>query len=94
MGTSYKIKGGPQGTPLVSSILTNIFIFIDYSSRNLQVIDHIIVENQLIISENPKIISKVKNYEIFYNLSEIETMLQTHELLNLNEKKSDRILEE
>ena len=43
--------------------------------------------------ENPKIISKINNREIFYNLSGIETMLRTHELFNLNEK-SNKILEE
>jgi predicted nucleic acid-binding OB-fold protein len=44
--------------------------------------------------ENPKIISKINNREIFYNLSGIETMLRTHELFNLRNKNSNKILEE
>jgi hypothetical protein len=44
--------------------------------------------------KNPKIISKINNREIFYNLSGIETMLRKHELLNLKEENSGRILEE
>lgn len=61
---------------------------------SLQVIDHIIVGNRFSITENPKIISKIKEHEIFYNLTGIETMLRTHELLNLRNDNSNRILEE
>jgi hypothetical protein len=43
--------------------------------------------------ENPRIISKINNREIFYNLSGIETMLRTHELFNLENKNSNKILE-
>ena len=53
---------------------------------SLQVIDHIIVGNQFSIPENPKIISKIKKREIFYNLSGIETMLRTNKLLTLENK--------
>jgi endonuclease/exonuclease/phosphatase family metal-dependent hydrolase len=61
---------------------------------SLQVIDHIIVGNRFSMPKNPKIISKINNREIFYNLSGIETMLRKHELLNLKEENSGRILEE
>ena len=61
---------------------------------SLQVIDHIIVGNRFSIPENPKIISKIKKHEIFYNLTGIETMLRTHELLNLENKNSNKILGE
>jgi endonuclease/exonuclease/phosphatase family metal-dependent hydrolase len=61
---------------------------------SLQVIDHIIVGNRFLIPENPKIISKIKEREIFYNLTGIETMLRTHKLLNLENKNSNRILAE
>jgi endonuclease/exonuclease/phosphatase family metal-dependent hydrolase len=61
---------------------------------SLQVIDHIIVGNRFSIPENPKIISKIKEREIFYNLSGIETMLRKHKLLNLENKNSNKILEE
>ena len=61
---------------------------------SLQVIDHIIVGNRFSMPENPKIISKINNREIFYNLSGIETMLRTHELFNLQNKNSNKILEE
>ena len=61
---------------------------------SLQVIDHIIVGNLLKMPEKPRIISKVNNSEIFYNLSGIETMLRTHELFNLRNKNSNKILEE
>jgi len=61
---------------------------------SLQVIDHIIVGNHFSIPENPKIISKINEREIFYNLSGIETMLRTHELLNLENKNSNRLLAE
>lgn len=44
--------------------------------------------------ENPRIISKINNREIFYNLSGIETMLRTHELFNLRNENSNKILEE
>jgi len=65
-----------------------------YGFLSLQVIDHIIVGNRFSIPENPKIISKIKEREIFYNLSGIETMLRTHELLNLRNDNSNRILVE
>jgi len=42
--------------------------------------------------ENPRIISKVNNHEIFYNLSEIEAMLQKDSLLNLRNENSNKIL--
>jgi endonuclease/exonuclease/phosphatase family metal-dependent hydrolase len=61
---------------------------------SLQVIDHIIVGNRFSMPENPKIISKINNREIFYNLSGIETMLRTHELFNLRNENSNKILEE
>ena len=61
---------------------------------SLQIIDHIIVGNRFSIPENPKIISKIKEREIFYNLSGIETMLRRHELLNLRNDNSNKILEE
>ena len=61
---------------------------------SLQVIDHIIVGNRFSIPKNPKIISKINEREIFYNLSGIEAMLRTHELLNLENEKSNRILAE
>jgi endonuclease/exonuclease/phosphatase family metal-dependent hydrolase len=61
---------------------------------SLQVIDHIIVGNRFSIPENPKIISQIKEREIFYNLTGIETMLRTHKLLNLENKNSNRILSE
>jgi endonuclease/exonuclease/phosphatase family metal-dependent hydrolase len=61
---------------------------------SLQVIDHIIVGNRFSIPENPKIISKIKEREIFYNLTGIETMLRTHELLNLQNDNSKKILGE
>jgi endonuclease/exonuclease/phosphatase family metal-dependent hydrolase len=61
---------------------------------SLQVIDHIIVGNRFSIPENPKIISKINEREIFYNLSGIETMLQTNKLLNLRNDNSNRILAE
>ena len=59
---------------------------------SLQVIDHIIVGNLLTMRENPRIISKVNNHEIFYNLSEIEAMLQKDSLLNLRNENSNKIL--
>jgi endonuclease/exonuclease/phosphatase family metal-dependent hydrolase len=55
---------------------------------SLQVIDHIIVGNLLTMRENPRIISKVNNSEIFYNLSGIEAMLQEDNLLALLNKNS------
>jgi len=61
---------------------------------SLQVIDHIIVGNRFSIPENPKIISKIKKHEVFYNLSGIETMLRKHELLNLRNDNLNRILVE
>lgn len=61
---------------------------------SLQVIDHIIVGNRFSIPDNPKIILKIKEREIFYNLSRIETMLRTHESLNLENKNSNKILRE
>jgi len=61
---------------------------------SLQVIDHIIVGNRFSIPENPKIISKIQEREIFYNLTGIETMLRTHKLLNLENKNSNRLLVE
>ena len=61
---------------------------------SLQVIDHIIVGNRFSIPANPKIISKINEREIFYNLTGIETMLRTRELLNLQNKNSNRILGE
>jgi endonuclease/exonuclease/phosphatase family metal-dependent hydrolase len=61
---------------------------------SLQVIDHIIVGNRFSMPENPKIISKINNREIFYNLSGIETMLRTRELFNLRNENSNKILEE
>lgn len=61
---------------------------------SLQVIDHIIVGNRFSIPKNPKIISKIKEREIFYNLTGIETMLRTHELLNLRNDNSKKILGE
>jgi endonuclease/exonuclease/phosphatase family metal-dependent hydrolase len=60
---------------------------------SLQVIDNIIVGNQFSIPENPGIIPKINNREIFYNLCGIERMMRTHELFNLD-KKSNKILEE
>jgi hypothetical protein len=60
----------------------------------LQVIDHIIVGNLFSIPDNPKIISKIKEREIFYNLTGIERMLRTHKLLNLRNDNSNKILEE
>jgi len=60
---------------------------------SLQVIDHIIVGNRFSMPENPRIISKINNREIFYNLSGIETMLRTHELFNLRNENSNKILE-
>jgi endonuclease/exonuclease/phosphatase family metal-dependent hydrolase len=59
---------------------------------SLQVIDHIIVGNLLSMRENPRIISKVNNHEIFYNLSGIEAMLQEDDLLALQNKNSNKIL--
>ena len=59
---------------------------------SLQVIDHIIVGNLLTMREKPRIISKVNNSEIFYNLSEIEAMLQKDSLLNLRNENSNKIL--
>jgi endonuclease/exonuclease/phosphatase family metal-dependent hydrolase len=59
---------------------------------SLQVIDHIIVGNLLTMRENPRIISKVNNHEIFYNLSGIEAMLQKDSLLNLRNENSNKIL--
>ena len=59
---------------------------------SLQVIDHIIVGNLLTMRENPRIISKVNNSEIFYNLSGIEAMLQEGKLLALLNKNSNIIL--
>ena len=59
---------------------------------SLQVIDHIIVGNLLTMRENPRIISKVNNSEIFYNLSGIEAMLQADDLLTLRNENSNKIL--
>jgi endonuclease/exonuclease/phosphatase family metal-dependent hydrolase len=59
---------------------------------SLQVIDHIIVGNLLTMRENPRIISKVNNSEIFYNLSGIEAMLQEDNLLALRNENSNKIL--
>jgi endonuclease/exonuclease/phosphatase family metal-dependent hydrolase len=55
---------------------------------SLQVIDHIIVGNLLTMRRSPRIISKVNNSEIFYNLSGIEAMLQEDNLLALLNKNS------
>ena len=59
---------------------------------SLQVIDHIIVGNLLTMRRSPRIISKVNNSEIFYNLSGIEAMLQEDNLLTLLNKNSNKIL--
>jgi endonuclease/exonuclease/phosphatase family metal-dependent hydrolase len=59
---------------------------------SLQVIDHIIVGNLLTMRGSPRIISKVNNSEIFYNLSGIEAMLQEDNLLALLNKNSNKIL--
>jgi endonuclease/exonuclease/phosphatase family metal-dependent hydrolase len=94
--------------PTISNNCPNSFTSFNTRARNnrnnppsvingflsLQVIDHIIVGNRFSIPENPKIISKIKEREIFYNLSGIETMLRTHELLNLRNDNSNRILAE
>jgi len=101
-------KDGRLYMPAISNNRQNSFTSFDTRLRNnrinppsvvngflsLQVIDHIIVGNRFSIPENPKIISKIKEREIFYNLSGIETMLRTHQLLNLENKNSKKILEE
>ena len=101
-------KDGRLYMPAISNNRQNSFTSFNTRVRNnrinppsvvngffsLQVIDHIIVGNIFSIPENPKIISKIKEREIFYNLSGIETMLRTHELLNLENKNSNKILRE
>lgn len=101
-------KDGRLYMPAISNNRQNSFTSFNTRTRNnrknppsvvdgffsLQVIDHIIVGNRFLIPENPKIISKIKEREIFYNLTGIETMLRTHELLNLENKNSNKILEE
>jgi endonuclease/exonuclease/phosphatase family metal-dependent hydrolase len=101
-------KDGRLYMPAISNNRPNSFTSFNTRFRNnrinppsvvngffsLQVIDHIIVGNRFSIPENPKIISKIKKHEIFYNLTGIETMLQTHKLLNLENKNSNRLLAE
>ena len=101
-------KDGRLYMPAISNNRQNSFTSFNTRVRNnrinppsvvngffsLQVIDHIIVGNIFSIPENPKIISKIKEREIFYNLSGIETMLRTHELLNLRNDNSKKILGE
>jgi len=100
-------KDGRLYMPAISNNRQNSFTSFNTRARNnrinppsvvngflsLQVIDHIIVGNRFSIPENPRIISKINNREIFYNLSGIERMMRTHELFNLD-KKSNKILEE
>jgi endonuclease/exonuclease/phosphatase family metal-dependent hydrolase len=101
-------KDGRLYMPAISNNRPNSFTSFNTRLRNnrknppsivngffsLQVIDHIIVGNRFSIPENPKIISKIKEREIFYNLTGIETMLRTHELLNLRNDNSKKILGE
>jgi len=101
-------KDGRLYMPAISNNRQNSFTSFNTRDRNnrknppsvvdgffsLQVIDHIIVGNRFSIPENPKIISKIQEREIFYNLTGIETMLRTHKLLNLENKNSNRLLVE
>lgn len=58
---------------------------------SMQVIDHIIIGNGFQFKNTPKIISKVNDLEIFYNLVKIENIVKTENGKTIENKWNSRI---